>query len=223
MTTDLYPCSGPRRCSSRRALPCELHPRARDGDVLDRVRPGLAAGPSLKRRLDRSYYCVGGSVALAGRSLAKIVGDPAASETKAAGRDGAICAWLAHRNSSKAAPVWLGRARRRLESSDRTTATELRGRTRASIRAGSPMPIDQLTGEGLHETLRRRRVEHAVQLLRSTRRADRGSRGYGRLLRPEPPQPRASPADGQDAGADSRRARALKALARQLAQVSSGC
>ena len=45
VTTDLYPCSGPRRSS----IPpggaiTQLHPRAWDGNVLDRVRPGVAAG-----------------------------------------------------------------------------------------------------------------------------------------------------------------------------------
>ena len=165
---------------SRRAVPFGLHPRAWDGNVLDRVRPGVAAEPSLKRRLNRSYYCVGGSVALAGRSLAKLWADPAASETKLQDAT-ANFVLLATETPQKAAPVWLGRARRRLESSDRTTAEELAGELGLNPR-WLAHAYRSLTGEGLHETLRRRRVEHAVQLLRSTDEPIAEVAAHGRLL-----------------------------------------
>jgi AraC family transcriptional regulator len=128
--------------------------------------PAWLREPSLKRRLNQSYYCVGGSVALAGRSLAKLWADPAASETKLQDAT-ANFVLLATETPQKAAPVWLGRARRRLESSDRTTAEELAGELGLNPR-WLAHAYRSLTGEGLHETLRRRRVEHAVQLLRST-------------------------------------------------------
>lgn len=128
--------------------------------------PSWLRDSSLKPRLDQSYYCVGGSVALAGRSLAQLWADPATSEALLQNTTAQFVR-LATAVPQKAAPLWLGRARKRLESGTHTTAAELASELGLNPR-WLAHAYRSLTGEGLHETLRRRRVEHAVQLLRST-------------------------------------------------------
>jgi len=121
---------------------------------------------TLQRRLTRSYYCVGGSVALAGRSLAQSWADATATEAELQDAT-AQFVHLATGVPQRIAPAWLGRARKRLESSERTTAAELASELGLNPR-WLAHAYRSFTGEGLNETLRRRRVEHAVQLLRST-------------------------------------------------------
>jgi len=128
--------------------------------------PNWLRDSSLKPKLDQSYYCVGGSVALAGRSLAQLWADPATSEAHL--QNATACfVHLATAVPQRTTPNWLGRARKRLESSERATAAELANELGLNPR-WLAHAYRSLTGEGLHETLRRRRVEHAVQLLRST-------------------------------------------------------
>lgn len=128
--------------------------------------PSWLRNSSLRAMLNQSYYCVGGSVALAGRALAQLWADPATSDCQLQSATAGFV-HLATSFPKKDAPVWLARARRRIESSERMTATELAGELDLNPR-WLAHAYRSLTGEGLHETLRRRRVERAVQLLRST-------------------------------------------------------
>jgi AraC family transcriptional regulator len=128
--------------------------------------PAWLRDSSLRAKLNRSYYCVGGAVSLAGRSLARLWAEPTAREPSLQ-KATAHFVHLATGAPQRAAPVWLGRAREHLESGERMTAADLASELGLNPR-WLAHAYRSLTGEGLHETRRRRRVEHAVQLLRST-------------------------------------------------------
>ena len=131
--------------------------------------PAWLRDDSLKSKLDRSYYWVGGRVALAGRSLARMWAERHANETELQNATASFLR-MATAVAPKPSPAWLRQARERLESSARTTAIDLARELGLNPR-WLAHAYRTLTGEGVHETLRRRRVEQAVQLLRSSDQA----------------------------------------------------
>lgn len=116
--------------------------------------------------VDRSYYWLGGEVSLAARSLVRLWTDRGASETMLRSATAAFLLKGMHERP-RAVPSWLALVQDRLSRAERTTATDI-----AQFLGMHPRWLAHAyrsaAGEGLHETLSRRRVEQAVHLLRST-------------------------------------------------------
>lgn len=117
---------------------------------------------------DRSFYWIGGLVPLASRALTRLWSDAGASELELQ-RATASFLRLALSSSSNSRPHWLISVQRQIDRSEGTTA-----RTIASTLGMHPRWLAhayrQASGEGLHDTILRRRVEQAAHLLRSTDR-----------------------------------------------------
>lgn len=125
------------------------------------LRLGASASP-----IDRSFYWLGGETPLAARSLARMWSDPRVSEARL--RE--ATAQLVLRGMSapgKPQPSWLGEVRTQLASSDRLTAANMATRLGMNAR-WLAHAYRSAVGEGLRETLLRRRLEQAAHLLRAT-------------------------------------------------------
>jgi AraC family transcriptional regulator len=117
-------------------------------------------------RLDRSSYWVGGEVPLGARSLIRLWSNPDASE--AALRNATVSFLLAAvRQREKRSPMWFEKVALQLTSADPRTAGEVAANFGLHPR-WLAQAYRSAAGEGLRETVVRRRVEQAVQLLRST-------------------------------------------------------
>jgi AraC family transcriptional regulator len=115
---------------------------------------------------ERSFYCLGGEVPLASRALMRLWADPQASEARLR----AVTAGLLSRMISqpqRTAPPWLAAARAQLACSKQIGVSEIAHRLGMHPR-WLAHAYRTAVGEGVHETLRRRRIEAAVQMLRST-------------------------------------------------------
>jgi AraC-like DNA-binding protein len=115
--------------------------------------------------LDRSYYWIGGRVALAARSLARLWSSE--SSTDELRRATAAFVRMARSQRAAAAPSWFAKVQRALQAGAAPTA-----RVVASALDMHPRWLAhayrETAGEGLHDTIVRHRVEGAVELLRST-------------------------------------------------------
>ena len=118
--------------------------------------------------LDRSLAWTGGAVALAGRQLARALCQPKIAEDQI-GRATARFLHFAFRAERELRPAWLDRVRHAL-SADAAPSTIDIARRLDLHPAWLARAYRHATGEGLHETIRRKRVEQACILLR---RSDR--------------------------------------------------
>ena len=128
--------------------------------------PAWLGSPGAAFRLDRSSYWLGGEVPLAARSLIRLWTTPAASEAEL--RKATVdFLGTALKEPEKRFPTWFDRVARQLTSEAPRTASEVAANIGLHPRWLSHA-YRSAAGEGLRETLTRRRVEQAVQLLRST-------------------------------------------------------
>lgn len=118
--------------------------------------------------LDRSLAWTGGAVALAGRQLARALSQPEIAE-HTIGRATARFLHFAVRAEREVKPAWLDRVRHDLAATATPSTIDLARRLDLHP-AWLARAYRQATGEGLHETIRRKRVEQACLLLR---RSDR--------------------------------------------------
>jgi AraC family transcriptional regulator len=116
------------------------------------------------RRLDRSQIWDGGQVGLAAKRLSEILTYPQSSETRV-GEATSRFLRLAYRSERSTQPAWLDRVHQALEATITPTTVELADRLGLHP-AWLARAYRSATGEGMHETLRRRRVERACKLLR---------------------------------------------------------
>ena len=116
--------------------------------------------------LGRSYYWIGGQVSHKARSLARLWSSDTASADELR-RATTSFLRLAFRGEKLRSPDWLAQAQRQLASAGSLTAADL-----ANNLGLHPRWVAQAyrlaVGEGLQDTIRRRRLEDAVQMLRST-------------------------------------------------------
>jgi AraC family transcriptional regulator len=120
-------------------------------------------------QLDRSVAWSGGPAALAARRLAATLRDRQASESAL----GAATSHFLHRAfacPAPAAPAWLDRAQAALAADTPPSTRQLAG-TLDLNPAWLARAYRYFSGEGLADTARRNRVEHAARLLRRTDRA----------------------------------------------------
>ncbi len=118
--------------------------------------------------LDRSVAWTGGAVALAGRQLARALCQPAIAEDQI-GVATARFLHFAFRAERERRPAWLDRVRHALAATAAPSTMDIARRLDLHP-AWLARAYRHATGEGLHETVRRRRVEQACILLR---RSDR--------------------------------------------------
>ena len=198
--------------SPGRDLPCQLHPPARDGDFLDRVRSHLAQNERQAGRpipiLDRRRDCPGG--AITGAAL----GRPERKRVRVARRD---C------SSSAQRPVWIGKASAGL-AGPRPGSAQLRRALGGDRDCPAPRHAPTLARSCVSDRGWRRPARNHQPAARRARRAlaavnrpaHRRRRGGDWLLRPEPSQSDVAPCDRPDTGPGSRGARAASRFAAGL-------
>lgn len=118
------------------------------------------------RPLDRSRVWPGGEVALAGRRLAQVLSQPAISEERIGHATAQFLRFAFHAEES-VFPAWVERVTSALAASTAPSTNEI-ARTLDLHPAWLARTYRAATGEGLHETARRRRVEQACGMLRRT-------------------------------------------------------
>ena len=118
-----------------------------------------------ERPLDRSLQWSGGWTGRAARQLARLVGRPCSEA--AIGRATSVFLNIAYRTEQGSVPSWVAGVN---DAISRNLAISTQKLARSL-----DLNVDYLArayrfavGEGIHESLRRRRVEHAVTLLRRT-------------------------------------------------------
>ena len=118
---------------------------------------------------DRSFYWLGGEVTLASRALQRLWADRLTDVDRLRA---ATAEFLGRAMSQplRTVPHWLDRAQAQLALPDPVGSSEIARRLGMHPR-WLAHAYRAAVGEGLHDTIRRRRVERAVQLLRSTDRA----------------------------------------------------
>ena len=116
------------------------------------------------RCLDRSHIWEGGGVAFAARRLSEVLVRPERSEAQVGEATNRFL-HLAFRMERGSRPGWLDGVHRALEANSVPSTQELARRMDLHP-AWLARAYRYATGEGLHETLRRRRVEQACSLLR---------------------------------------------------------
>jgi AraC family transcriptional regulator len=114
----------------------------------------------------RSRYWIGGPMPLASRSLAQLWNNSRVSERHLQ-RATAEFLEMARNEGKANAPAWMDIVRRQIACSEATTANDI-ARTVGIHPRWLAHAYRQATGEGLRDTITRRRVEKAVQLLRAT-------------------------------------------------------
>ena len=119
--------------------------------------------------LDRSSYWIGGPVPLASSRLIRAWIDAGSSELQLQ-RATADFLNIAGTTASTDRPPWLDAVRREMAGNEGMTANRIASRLGLHPR-WLAHAYRQATGEGLHDTVVRRRVEKAVDLLRRTDRA----------------------------------------------------
>jgi len=117
--------------------------------------------------IDRSHYWIGGPVSRAARSICQLWRRPDANEPQLRRATAALLqAGLRHVETRP--PRWLNRAREHLTiESGGATAADI-GRSLGLHPGWLSQAYRTIAGEGMHETLRRRRLEKAVHMLRAT-------------------------------------------------------
>jgi AraC-like DNA-binding protein len=128
--------------------------------------PGWIGLKAAADPLDRSFYWLGGVIPIASRALARVWIDPLSNERQLRSAT-ADFVMKAVSQPLRAAPRWLDEVRRELARAERPTASAIARRLGLHPRWLSHA-YRSAVGEGLHDTLRRRRLEQAVQLLRAT-------------------------------------------------------
>jgi AraC family transcriptional regulator len=116
--------------------------------------------------LQGSHVWKGGAVVLAARALAREWHDPAATEVKLQQATAAFLVATLGRKA-KPAPKWFERAAARIASDPPATANDL-AVTLGLHPRWFAHAYRSIAGEGLQETVMRRRTEQAVHLLRTT-------------------------------------------------------
>jgi AraC family transcriptional regulator len=123
-------------------------------------------GIAARSRMDRSFYWLGGEVPLAARALLRLWVDPATSDEQVRQGTAEFVAYAIGARESRI-PAWLGQVQAQLHSSEAEATSTL-----ASVLGLHPRWLAHAyrsaVGEGLHETVRRRRLERAAYLLRAT-------------------------------------------------------
>ena len=114
----------------------------------------------------RTHRWLGGRAALAARTLAAAWHDPRCGEQALVERTAAFLR-LAGASRPGPTPPWLGEAQRSIASDRPPTTAQLARRMRMHP-AWLARAYREAVGEGIHETLRRRRVERATMMLRRT-------------------------------------------------------
>jgi AraC family transcriptional regulator len=116
--------------------------------------------------IDRSYYWIGGRVSRAARSICRLWSDPATPETSLRAATAAFLS-LGLKHVESPAPHWLGKAQQQLSLANNVTAADI-GRSLGLHPGWASQAYRMVAGEGFQETVRRRRLEKAVQMLRAT-------------------------------------------------------
>ncbi len=116
--------------------------------------------------LQRSRTWVGGAVALSARRLATLWGSAATRDAEVS-RTTSEFLRFALTQESGLRPRWLGNVQAMLDAPEVPTTTEIARRSGLHP-AWLARAYRHATGEGLHATVRRKRVERALLLLRTT-------------------------------------------------------
>src|SRR6185312_4666289 len=117
-----------------------------------------------KRELQSMRWWTSGHVAKASMTLSRVWRDPSGDETAIAGATRRFLV-LALPRRDDARPRWLEAVNRSLEEADRITVPEIAQRLGVHP-VWLARAYRAAAGEGIHETLRRKRVERALVLLR---------------------------------------------------------
>lgn len=122
---------------------------------------------SVERQIESVQCWVGGPVAAAGAQLASLWSSPAQSERQLADATARFLHFALNAGEPRQQPVWLGKVLKLLQIDAPPSASEL-----AEQVGLHPTWLAQAyraaIGEGLRQTLHRRRVEHATGLLRGS-------------------------------------------------------
>lgn len=118
-------------------------------------------------RLDRSYSWSGGALAAGAKRLALLWADPLTSEHALASALGQFIAFGLEQGASEPAPAWLQVVREAL-SRDKLPATTELARALDLHPAWLSRAYRAACGEGIQEAVRRKRVERAALLLRTS-------------------------------------------------------
>lgn len=113
----------------------------------------------------KSFYWVGGSASLAARRLAQSWSARTDDRVLAAATAELLA--IAAKQAERSSPSWLAEAQQILRTEEAPTAVEIAGRLQLHPR-WLAHAYREATGEGLHETIVRRRCEAAAHLLRTT-------------------------------------------------------
>jgi AraC family transcriptional regulator len=116
--------------------------------------------------LGRSHYWIGGGVSHSARALARLWSSSRATDAELCLATTEFLS-MAFSEEASRPPEWLGRARQELVGAGKRTAADL-GQALGLHPRWVAHAYRLATGEGLHETVRRRRLEQAVQMLRAT-------------------------------------------------------
>jgi AraC family transcriptional regulator len=116
--------------------------------------------------LDRSFYWIGGGVSLASRSLIQLWSNPQSTDAELQDATAAFLA-KALTQPQRSPPPWLDRVFAHLASDSRPTADAIAQRVGMHPR-WLTHAYRTAVGEGLHDTILRRRIEHAVHQLRTS-------------------------------------------------------
>lgn len=122
----------------------------------------------LRASVDRTRYCNGGSTGAEAAALARLWLNPGAGEADVRARTASFLRNMAGAGKRGYPPKWLARVDRALDLGRRFSARAL-ARELDLHPAWLLQAYRSARGEGVHQTLRRRRVEAAVHLLRCSR------------------------------------------------------
>lgn len=114
----------------------------------------------------RSRTWIGGAVALAARRLSALWSNASARDAQVAGTTNAFLRF-AFTQESAARPAWLDDVQRMLDTMEAPTTAEI-ARRQGLHPAWLARAYLHATGEGLHATVRRKRIERSLLLLRTT-------------------------------------------------------
>jgi len=118
-----------------------------------------------ERELQSMRWWTSGHVAKASMTLSRVWRDPSGDETAIVGATRRFLE-LALPRRDDVRPSWLEHVDRSLEDADRITARQIAGRLGVHS-VWLARAYRAAVGEGIHETLRRKRVERALVLLRN--------------------------------------------------------
>ena len=115
---------------------------------------------------DRSFYWIGGPVSLSSRALARSWRDPQSTERDLQRATGSFLR-MAMISQRSPRPPWLDTVRMQIGADECATASTIASHLGVHPR-WLAHAYRQTVGEGIHDTILRRRIEQAAYLLRST-------------------------------------------------------